>query len=224
MWPKIKAKLSTNPFTSSGIDSKLTDDRYYNLATSKRNWQLACFLQLIAIIIMSVQLGRVAIHAKVEPWLIVLNDNVPLNVLKGTPLSKNQMDLVISTTLRKVIIDSRSVINNEVAEKKLLDQTYALAANRSIPFLNEWYHTNNPFVIAERNTVEVQIIECLKVSNATYEIRWKENNYSLASGEVVGKTQWVAQINYTQVENGAADISSNPFGIYITDLIWSKIT
>lgn len=217
-----KDKKTTNPYTKDGIGSKATDDRYMNLATSKRNWQIAFFIALGVIALQDVQLGRVAVHSKVEPWLVELNNGQVVNAVRGTPLDPSEKNKLIQIYLSTYIIDARTVINDEVAEKKLLDKVYARTSDKATVYLNDYYDKNDPFRAAASYTVSPDIVNKLQLSDNTWQITWDEKRRSVVDGSLMGVNRYVAQLTYRQAEPSPDQMNNNPFGIFITSLTWSQ--
>lgn len=218
---KKKGK-TTNPFTKEGISDKATDDRYMNLATSKRNWQIAAFIFIGVIVLQDVQLGRVAVHSKVEPWLVELNNGQVINAVRGTPLDANDKSKLINVYLRSYIRDARTVNGDTELQKSVLDKVYARTTDKATAYLNEYYNVNDPFKEAATFTVLPEIVSVLQMSENTWQITWDEKKRSVVDGSVMEVSRYVAQITYKMGEPDRSNMDLNPFGIYVTNLSWSK--
>ena len=213
---------TTNPYTVDGIANKETDDRYMNIAISKRNWQLMSFGLLIAVIVMAFQLGNVAVHSKIETRVALVNDGMVINTMRTDELTPTEKAKLVDVFLRRFIVDSRMVSNDEVFEKYALANVYGRVSDQALLYLNEYYQKNDPFMIAGKNTVSVEIVNTTQVSPNTWQIWWDETKRSEPEGTVVGVTRWYAQLSFKQTEPNPEHIKQNPFGIYVTQLTWSK--
>ena len=213
---------TTNPYTMPGISNKATDDRYMNLAISKRNWQIVVLGLLIANVIQAIMLGFVAVHSKVETRVALVNNGMVLDTLRTDDLSPTERTKLVKVFLQRFIMDSRLVTNDEVLEKKALANAYARVSDQAFVYLNEWYAKNDPFIIAGKYTVSVEIVNALEQSPSTWQITWDETERSVPSGTVIGTSRWYAQLSYKNSEPQPEHVKSNPFGIYINQLTWSQ--
>jgi len=109
----------------------------------------------------------------------------------------------------------------------MLNSLLAHARGAADRFLDAYYHSDdfahNPFKIAEKQTVSVQIDSILQVSSHSYQVRWDEISHDL-NGVVIGTpTQWEAVLQ-TQVTPPNSDdaIVSNPLGFYVTQISWTQ--
>lgn len=214
---------TTNPYTKDGIKLKATDDRYMNLALSKKNWQIANLGLLIANIIMALILGYVAIHSKVETRVALVNDGMVLNTLKTEELEASQKSRLITSFLTQFISNARLVSSDEILEKKALNSAYSSVADQAVNYLNDWYAKNDPFSLVASYTVAVDIVNTLDESPTTMQIIWDETRRSVVDGAVLGTTRWYARLTYDLTEPKPNQLKDNPFGIYINHLTWSQV-
>lgn len=222
LFNRARKRETTNPYTKKGIASSITDDRYMNLATSKRNWQIAFFIAMGVIVLQDIQLGRVAVHSKVEPWLVELNNGQVVNAQRGTALDSSDKAKLVKIFLQNYILDARTVLNDEVAEKKLMDKVYSKTTDKAYSYLNEYYAANDPFEIAANYTVSPDIVNTLPLSDSMYQITWDEHKRSVVDGAVLGQERYVAQLTFKQSDPTPAQAASNPFGLWVTSITWSK--
>lgn len=94
-------------------------------------------------------------------------------------------------------------------------------------FLDEYYHsdgfTHNPFKIAEKQTVSVQIDSILQLSSHSYQVRWTETQRDLNGAAAGSPTHWEAALQTQIVSPNSEDaILSNPLGFYVTQISWTE--
>jgi type IV secretory pathway TrbF-like protein len=105
----------------------------------------------------------------------------------------------------------------------LLAHTHG-AADR---FLDAYFHsddfTHNPFKIAEKQTVSIQIESILQLSPSSYQVRWSEQQRDLNGVPIGAPTHWEAVLQ-TQIvrPNSDSAIISNPLGFYVTQISWTE--
>ena len=98
---------------------------------------------------------------------------------------------------------------------------------RPIIFLDAYYHSDdaahNPFQIAQRQTVTVQIDSILNISPKSYEVRWTEVRRDLNGAAAGSPTHWEAQLQTKNVQPRDGDtIISNPLEFYVTNITWTE--
>ena len=125
------------------------------------------------------------------------------------------------------IRNARSVTSDSQVEHQMLNSLLAHARGAADRFLDAYYHsdafTHNPFKLAEKQTVSIQIDSILQLSPSSYQVRWSEQQRDL-NGVVIGPpTHWEAVLQ-TQVvpPNSDAAIISNPLGFYVTQISWTE--
>ena len=94
-------------------------------------------------------------------------------------------------------------------------------------FLDAYYHSDdfahNPFKLAEKQTVSVQIDSILQLSASSYQVRWTEVQRDL-NGVVSGSPSHWEAVMQTQIipPNSDNSIVSNPLGFYVTQISWTQ--
>ena len=89
-------------------------------------------------------------------------------------------------------------------------------------FLDDHYRANNPFEIAKTYTVLPSVISLLPLSERSWQVRWSEEQRGL-DGTLLGKSTWEAVLAVETVTPTTADvIQANPFGLYVTEIRWTK--
>jgi type IV secretion system protein TrbF len=108
----------------------------------------------------------------------------------------------------------------------MLNSLLAHARGAADRFLDGYYHSDNlahnPFKLAEKLTISVQIDSILSVSSQSYQLRWTEQHD--LNGVVIGApTHWEAELQ-TQIIPPASDdaIISNPLGFFVTQISWTE--
>ena len=109
----------------------------------------------------------------------------------------------------------------------MLNSLLAHARGAADRFLDAYYHSDNfahnPFKLAEKLTISVQIDSILSVLSQTYQVRWTEMQHDL-NGVVIGApTHWEAELQTQVIPPSNEDaIISNPLGFYVTQISWTE--
>lgn len=218
---KKAAKSVENPYTTGAPGRKEWNDRYFNMASAIKQWQIAFYAMLGLVAIFAVLMVREANKVKVEPFVVELNDGMPVAIKamsEGDPNDKR----IILFALEQFIVNARSILSDDTAEKAMLAKTYAYASDRAVTFLNEYYKENDPFDIAVSYTTSVDIVNTLKMGDNTYQITWDETERNNTNGAIINKTRWIGDVTYRMGEVDKRFVKDNPFGLYVSQLSWSQ--
>ena len=116
----------------------------------------------------------------------------------------------------------RTVMTDRAAMKRTLDQVYAYARGPARTFLDDHYRANNPFEVAKTYTVLPAVTSLLQLSDRSWQVRWSEEQRGL-DGVLLGRSQWEAVLSAETVPLTKAEaIPANPFGLYVTEIRWTK--
>jgi type IV secretion system protein VirB5 len=219
--------MSSNPYVEARRE---WDERYADLVLGKRNWQLAAGGLLAATLILASGIVWQATRSRYIPYIVevdklgyALTVPQPL-VASATPDAEDRIERYeIATFIR----NARSVSSDPQAEQQQLNSLLAHARGAADHFLDSYYHADgfnhNPFKLAQKQTVTVQIDSILQVSPRTYRIRWTETSRDLNGVNLGAPTHWEAQLQTELIPPNSGDtIVSNPLGLFVTQISWTQ--
>jgi len=206
------------------------DERYADLVLGKRNWQIAAGGLLALSLILASGIVWLSSRSRYIPYVVEV-DKLGYALTVPQPLTPSAVPDVTARMQRyevaAFIRNARAVSTDPQVEHQMLNSLLAHARGAADRFLDAYYHsdgfTHNPFKIAEKQTVSVQIDSILQLSPQSYQVRWTEVPHDLNGVELASPTQWEAVLQ-TQIvppnSNGA--ILSNPLGFYVTQISWTQ--
>jgi type IV secretory pathway TrbF-like protein len=215
-----KSASINNPYVKGAEGRAEWNDRYMNMSKSIQRWQMAFFMAIMAVMVLAIVTAKIASQSKIQPFVVETNNGMPYAVKPMVALSSQDQKL-INFAVNQFIINARTVISDGEAEKTLLNKLYAYSANNTIPFLHDYYESNNPFNRAAQYTVTVSIVNSLPIGKDSWQITWDETKHS-SHGDVLEKTRWVANLKYQFGDVNPHFMTENPFGLYITDISWAQ--
>jgi type IV secretion system protein VirB5 len=205
------------------------DERYADLVLGKRNWQIAATGLLMLSLVLAFGLVRVSTRSRFIPYIVRV-DGLGYALAAPTALGESTAQLTTERMMRYelagFIRDSREVIADPQAEHQVIGEVYSRVRGAAYKFLDNYYHDQNlahdPFKVAQHTTVTVQIDSILKLSEATWQVRWTEQALGL-DGAPVATTHWEAVLD-TEMAPQASDASilDNPLGFYVTRISWTE--
>lgn len=159
---------------------------------------------------------------------VVRVDNATGQVMAGGELKSTNYspaDAEIKYFFKQWIDDTRTVPLDPIQFKRNWDEAAAFTTPEAMTKLGHFIEKDNPVDKLGKMTVQPKIksIQLQPGTNATYQIRWSEEEYSL-SGSVAKKP-----INYVGIftikfsqPTKEEQLLVNPLGFYITDLSITK--
>jgi type IV secretion system protein TrbF len=219
--------MAANPYVEARREGA---ERYADLVLGKRNWQIAAGGLLILSLILAAGFVWISNRSRYIPYVVEV-DKLGYALTVPQPLSPSAVPDVTAKMERYEIAtfirDARSVTSDPQVEHQTLNALLAHARGAADRFLDAYYHSDgfihNPFKLAEKQTVSIEIDSILQLSPTSYQVRWSEQQRDL-NGIVIGApTHWEAALQ-TQIVPPSSDqaIVSNPLGFFVTQISWTE--
>ncbi len=210
------------PEESLARGRKEWDDRYSNLARSKRNWQLAALGLLAVDALVSAGIVHLAGQSRVTPYVVEV-DRLGQALAFGPAEQLRKTDeRLIRYELSLFVRDVRSVFADADVQKTVINRAYAHAGAGAMAFLNDYFKRSNPFVRQAEGTVAVQVHSVLRLSPKSWQVQWRETPTS-ANGRVGSETSWQAVLGVEVKPPETTDaLLVNPLGLYVTEISWTQ--
>jgi len=179
--------MENNPYLEARRE---WDERYADLVLGKRNWQIAAGGSLVVTLILSIGIVWLMSRSRYIPYVVEV-DKLGYALTVPQPLSPASVPDVAARMQRyevaAFIRNARSVTSDPQVEHQMLNSLPAHARGAADKFLDAYYHsdifTHNPFKLAEKQTITTQIDSILRLSSASYQVRWTEQPRDLVCGE-----------------------------------------
>ncbi len=219
--------MVTNPYVEARRE---WDERYADLVLGKRNWQLAAAGSSGVALILASGIVWLATRSRYIPYVVEV-DKLGYALTIPQPLTATVVPDVMARMERYEIAafirNARSVSSDPQVEQQQLNALLAHARGAADRFLDAYYHadgfTHNPFKLAEKQTVAVQIDSILRLSDHSYQVRWTETARDLNGVNLGAPTHWEAQLQTQRILPASSDtIVSNPLGLYVMQISWTQ--
>lgn len=211
----------SNPYVIGAEGRAEWNDRYMNMAKAVKNWQIASLIISIIAIIQLILIITLSTQSKIRPYIVETHEGIPYNIKPVVGVSDKDQR-IINYAINQFVINAKTIISDTKGLRKLLDDVYAYSADETMGYLKDYYEHNNPFDVANKYSVSVNIINSLPIGNNTWQVIWEENKYDSTSGILKEKTKWIGHLTYKFSDVNSNTINQNPFGIYITNINWSQ--
>src|SRR5271170_941546 len=206
--------MAANPYVQGWRE---WDERYADLVVGKRNWQLAAGGLLIMGLILAGGMVWLSGRSKYIPYVVEV-DRLGYGLTVPQALTAASLPDVTGRMERyevaTFIRQAREVSSDPQVEQQMLNSLLAHARGAADRFLDEYYHADtahNPFRIAQKQTVSVQMDSILQLSSKSYQVRWTEQARDLNGVTNGAPSHWEAQLQ-TEIAPPRSDeaIVSNP--------------
>ncbi len=199
------------------------NDRYLDLVRARRWWQITAVAELALVGVLASGLVALSLQHKTIPYVVEVDALGAATAVKPVEAAGRPTDeRIVRYQLAAFVRGTRAVMTDRAAMKRGLDQVYAYARGSARAFLDDHYRANNPFEIAKTYTVLPSVISFLPLSERSWQVRWSEEQRGL-DGTLLGKSTWEAVLAVETVAPTTADvIQANPFGLYVTEIRWTK--
>lgn len=196
-------------------------DPYFNLATNANNWRKTAFCMIILCAFLIYNLVRISAVNKIETIILEKNGNnyqVVGNVLDIAKSQVKATDQQIIYFLNEVISNTKTLPKStEIYEKNYRKSLVFLSRSSSSKIDN--YLKKEGYVEKAKagKTVEVYFNTGLKISDNTYQIRWKQTTYTKA-GEIDKEVNYnaIVTVEFKDITDVKL-LYLNPLGLVVTD-------
>jgi type IV secretory pathway TrbF-like protein len=219
--------MAANPYMQGW---RAWDERYADLVVGKRNWQLAAGGLLVVSIILAAGLVWLSSHSRYVVYAVQV-DKLGYALTQAQPLTPaaapDMIDRIERYEVASFIRQARTVTSDAQVEQQQLNSLLAHTRGAADHFLDEYYHSDNaahnPFQVAQKETVSVQIDSVLQLSPKSYDVRWTEVRRDLNGAALGMPTHWEAELETEIVPPREADtIVSNPLGFFVNRISWTE--
>jgi type IV secretory pathway TrbF-like protein len=205
------------------------DERYADQVIGKRNWQIAAGGSMLVSLVLAAGMVWLSSRSHYVVYAVEV-DKLGYALTQAQPLTPAATPDVTTRIERyevaAFIREARAVSSDPQVEQQMLNSLLAHARGAADRFLDEYYHSdssNNPFRIAQKQTVSVQIDSILSLSAKSYEVRWTELRRDLNGALIGAPTHWEAELETEIVApREAVAIESNPLGFYVDRISWTQ--
>ena len=197
------------------------NDRFYGLARGKRNWQIVASALLLSNIVLSGALAWLSTQSRITPFVVEVDRLGQAASFGPAERLRRTDERLLRYQLGIYMRDLRTVLTDADAQKELLTHAYAYTRGPAVAFLNEHFLEQNPFEIAGRRRVGVEIRSILRLSEETWQIQWLESVRSL-DGHQTESRGWQAVLTFEVDPPSSTEvILTNPLGLYVTEINWT---
>ena len=223
MWKRNQSRYGTTPVPETPYQraAQVWDDRIGSARMQAKNWRLATLLSIG----LSALLGGAFIwqssQSMITPYVVEVDTNGSVRAISAATENFIPSDAQIAHQLAGFITNVRSVSIDPVVLRQNWLEAYSFATDQASVTLNAYATENDPFADIGQRSVTVDVGSIVRSSNDSFEIRWRETSYR--GGALIGTENFTAVLSIIiHPPTDAQTLHSNPLGLYVHGLNWSK--
>ena len=203
------------------------DARMGSAVLQAKNWRLATFASLSAVLLATGGIIYLGAQPKAVPHIIEV-DRLGAASYHGPVGQADYIptDAVITYHLRRFIEDTREVSSDLAVLKKNWLDAYTLLTPRGGNMLSAFVQKpeNDPFRRAQDQRVTVEILSAVRAAGDTWQVDWRESSWDKNGSPLGAPAIWRAMLRtLVQAPKAAEAMKRNPIGLYIDELHWDKV-
>ncbi|AKC86312.1 conjugal transfer protein TrbF [Pseudoxanthomonas suwonensis] len=219
--PRVRYAETPEPATPYQAAGQVWDKRLGTATAQATNWRLMAFGCLGLAIGMAAGLVWRSAQSIVTPYVVEVDSGGQVRAVGEAATPYRPTEAQMAHHLGRFVTLVRSLSIDPVVVRQNWLDAYAYTTDRGAAALNDYARSNDPFARIGRETVVVQINSVVRLSDSSFQVRWTERRY--VDGAGAGMERWTTVITFVlQSPRTEEALRSNPLGIYVNGLSWSR--
>ncbi len=213
-----KTPLPVTPYQAAG---QLWDQRLGEPIVQAKNWRLMALGTLAVLAIETSGNVWLLQQSRVVPYVVQVDRLGATQAIAPAEVHYQPSDAQTAYFLARFISDVRGLSADPVVVRNNWLEAYDFATDHGAIFLNAFAQQNDPFKQVDERTTSVQVTSVVRVSDASFQVKWVEQTYTHDNPE---KTEhWTAILSVVTKDPPNADVlRKNPLGLYVNGINWSR--
>lgn len=217
----IRYGKTPEPVTPYQRAAQVWDDRIGSARVQARNWRLMALGSLVLSTGLASGLVWQSASGTIVPWVVQVDRLGEAQVIAPADASYDPSDAEIAWHLARFIEQVRAIPADPVILRQNWLRAYDYTTDRGAAALNDYARVNDPFALLGEEQREVEVSSVIRASDDSFRIAWEERRY--VDGALAATERWTAILTITvQTPRTVEGLRTNPLGIYIHALNWSK--
>ena len=219
--PWVRYSDTPQPATPYQAAAQVWDERLGSARVQAKNWRLMAFGCLLLAMATAAGLLWRAGQSLVTPYVVEVDHLGQVRAVGEAATPYQPSDAQIAYHLARFITDVRSLSIDPVVVRQNWLDAYGYTTDRGAAVLNDDARAHDPFAHVGRDSVSVDVSSVVRMSDASFQVRWVEHHYT--DGAPSGTERWTAVLSHVvQPPRTEQQLRRNPLGIYINGLSWSR--
>jgi type IV secretion system protein VirB5 len=219
--PGIRYSESPVPATPYQAAAQVWDERLGSARVQATNWRRMAFGCLGLALMMAAGLVWQSGQSRVTPYVVEVDHAGQVRAVGAAVTPYKPTDAQIAYHLARFITDVRSLSIDPIVVRQNWLEAYGYTTDKGAATLNDYARAHDPFAHVGEDAVAVDVTSVVRVSDASFQVRWTEQHYH--EGTPTAVEHWTAMLTLVlQTPHTEQQVRRNPLGIYINGLSWSR--
>lgn len=200
------------------------NERYGDYIRQARNWRAAAMAAIGGMCLCAGAVAWMGVHSRVEPFVVEVNKLGDAIAVKRADVAPKIPTAVIRADIARWVTDIRSVIADNMAERRMLREAAAMTDQNgtAVPKLREWLEANNPGKLSQTQETGITIQSVLPVSERTWRVEWDEDTrHQDGAPDTVEHWTGIVTVNLKPPVSDE-QVLTNPAGVFVESFSWGK--
>ena len=201
--------------------AQVWDERIGSARVQARNWRLMAFGSLILSAGFAAALVWQSTRGTVVPWVVQVDKLGQAQTVASATADYRPTDPQVAWHLARFIEQVRSIPADPIIVRQNWLRAYDWTTDRGATALNDYARSNDPFTKVGKQQVAVEVSSVIRASPDSFRVAWVERRYE--NGQLSTTERWTAILTIViQPPRDAERLKSNPLGIYVNAISWSR--
>ncbi len=197
------------------------DERIGSARVQAKNWRIMAFGSLILSAGFASALVWQSARGTVVPWVVQVDNLGQSQAVAPAVAEYRPTDPQIAFHLSRFIEQTRSIPSDAIIVRQNWLRAYEFTTDRGAATLNDYARANDPFTKVGRQQIAVEVSSVIRASNDSFRVAWTERHYE--NGQLSATERWTAILTIViQTPRDAERLRTNPLGIYVNAISWSR--
>lgn len=219
--PSVRYARTPEPETPYQRAAQVWDERIGSARVQAKNWRLMAFGSLVLAGSFASALVWQSTRGSVVPWVVQVDKLGEAQAIAPAVADYRPNDPQIAWHLARFIEQVRSIPVDPVIVRQNWLRAYDYTTDRGAISLNDYARLNDPFAKVGKLQIAIEVSSVIRASPGSFRVAWVERRYE--NGSLASTERWTAILTIAiQQPRDAERLKTNPLGIYVNAINWSK--
>jgi type IV secretion system protein VirB5 len=219
--PAVHYGKTPQPETPYQKAAQVWDERIGSARVQARNWRYMAFGSLILSAGFASALVWQTARGTVVPWVVQVDKLGQAQTVAPATADYRPTDPQVAWHLARFIEQVRSIPADPIIVRQNWLRAYEWTTDQGAAALNDYARANDPFAKVGKQQVSVDVSSVIRASPDSFRVAWTEQHYE--DGKLASTERWTAILTIVlQPPRDADRLKSNPLGIYVNAISWSR--
>jgi len=217
----VRYSTTPPPITPYQAAQQQWDARIGSARVQAKNWRLMALGTLVLALLMAGGILWLSTRSIVTPYVVEVDTQGSVRAVGPAMEAYRPTDAQIDFHLSHFLRNVRSIPIDPIVLRDDWLEAYDYATDRAATQLNDYARVKDPFASIGRTSVAIEVTSVVRASENSFQLRWIERSYQ--NGSLSSTERWTAIVSIVlQPPKDVARIRTNPLGIYVDSLDWSR--